>query len=444
MKKFSEKQSLQNDRATLVDICQDIGSWAPIPRLKTIADRHGISTDFIKKSHWSSYKGDICEYLRTQLSAQEKRFALINNHAEADFVRHKFLPLILADRKQYDALRSRERKIHPDVPLLSQRDLLERWNELFGFPLTSYFDLNTNYEAERKVKELQKGSEPCTDTAPCNYIFDPRDGSISLNDGKKTKQLAKPILDTGETSNKPMQTHTLEKAEMMRNIYRDVYQAYIKKQLEHAKSATCRQIYGSAIRFNPLYIRAPIVHHGKEGFVYDHASTICKNNSCIVKRLTGSKEVGKKIAMIATALRKTNAIPEIHGVWICDHQNAFQYSESAPDEAIYILMDKINGISLEIWLEIHSGDTKRIEKVMHRLLTKIKILHSKGIVHGDLHDQNVLVDSKDIPHIIDIGKYSFFGKRPSDFILDLESIPTRVTALFPEWLEYEKELSSRK
>lgn len=86
-------------------------------------------------------------------------------------------------------------------------------------------------------------------------------------------------------------------------------------------------------------------------------------------------------------------------------------------------MEYIEGVSLDKWIEKNSYKLKRIE-ICEKILNTILEYQNIGIIHGDLHGGNILIDYSDNVHIIDFGT-SLFGKnnqskeREAYFIVDL-------------------------
>lgn len=108
---------------------------------------------------------------------------------------------------------------------------------------------------------------------------------------------------------------------------------------------------------------------------------------------------------------RSNSIITIYDAKIINHE-------------IYMsAMEYIEGESLDEWIESNSPIFKRIE-VCSNILKTILEYQSIGIIHGDLHGGNILIDKDDNIHIIDFGT-SLFGhnnqskERESYFVVEL-------------------------
>ncbi len=93
----------------------------------------------------------------------------------------------------------------------------------------------------------------------------------------------------------------------------------------------------------------------------------------------------KSIVNEISIMKKLNRIkpqisPKIYDYWLTDSKNSLQ---------VYIVMD-FKGISLLKWKENGNTLTKEDEE---RIEKKINKMHELEIVHTDLHDENILVDT---------------------------------------------------
>lgn len=424
-----------DDIAHLFEVCNDMGSWLPIPRLREIAERQHVDIGELQEKRQSSYKRDLCELLRKKLDAKKTPFKSIEYTQEQDIQKRKFLPFLLGDENVYGSLLDHEKKF--SLPKLSQAEVLKEWHHLFGFPLTWNFPGDTEREALNKVLSFKQSLKPCTDSDPCPYVFDIRDGSVKLEqpEDKKVVEFLPPNIDNMNDFKTLLYTHNASEAKAMRQIFRKSYQNYLDKELGVVKSATCRQIYGATSSFNPRYLAGPIVGFGLEGMLFEVPEL--KHSSVVKRVLVPKPQLAKTetlIVYLAKKLHGTGVMPEIYGIWVCDHENAF--NRFAKSDALYILMEKIIGVSLNRWLKIHASDPNRVQAVSKRLLEKLKLFHLAAVVHGDFHQRNVLVDGKDNPYIIDVGALSFFARDMDDYIRDVESINLD----YPEWREYQEKL----
>lgn len=88
---------------------------------------------------------------------------------------------------------------------------------------------------------------------------------------------------------------------------------------------------------------------------------------------------------------------------ITKHNNiATLYDAWMEDGFYYCSMEYIDGITLKEWIAENHSLEKRLALLV-QLFETVKYYHSKGIIHGDIHTKNILVDVRDSIHIIDFG-----------------------------------------
>lgn len=68
-------------------------------------------------------------------------------------------------------------------------------------------------------------------------------------------------------------------------------------------------------------------------------------------------------------------------------------------------MEFIDGITYEKWIEKNHDISKRVDMLL-RIFEAIVFYQSKGVIHGDIHSRNILVDNNGEIHIIDFGTSS--------------------------------------
>lgn len=100
------------------------------------------------------------------------------------------------------------------------------------------------------------------------------------------------------------------------------------------------------------------------------------------------------------------------------------YDAKIIDNEIYIcVMEYISGVSLKKWINNNCGIETRIS-VCKKILETVLEYQTAGIIHGDLHGGNIIIDDENNIHIIDFGT-SLFGhdnqskERESNFTIDL-------------------------
>ena len=79
--------------------------------------------------------------------------------------------------------------------------------------------------------------------------------------------------------------------------------------------------------------------------------------------------------------------------------------------AIYIVMDYIEGTTLYELVEKNEVTSDLANKI----IDKLDRMHNLGLIHGDLHDNNIMIDKNGEPFIIDLGlSYSIETKIDTD------------------------------
>lgn len=88
--------------------------------------------------------------------------------------------------------------------------------------------------------------------------------------------------------------------------------------------------------------------------------------------------------------------PNTQSIWNCGHQE-------------FVLQDEIDGVPLNQWMHDQkiTFESKRWRKMCHKILEKVKKMHKLGLVHNDLHQENILVDKNDEPWLIDFNSSAF-------------------------------------
>jgi serine/threonine protein kinase len=94
----------------------------------------------------------------------------------------------------------------------------------------------------------------------------------------------------------------------------------------------------------------------------------------------------------------------------------------------YMIMER-TGSNMEDFMSLHNETTNRIEfklgmKILYQLISRLKVLHSIGVVHGDVHMGNIvraLGGSRDQFLLIDYGLGSFYD--PSQPLPEEPSLP---------------------
>ena len=119
-----------------------------------------------------------------------------------------------------------------------------------------------------------------------------------------------------------------------------------------------------------------------------------------IYKLSSEKYIDEYWA-IDNIISEINAMKTLNNTKVSKKMHDYWMSSENGIVIIYIMMD-FKGISLQKW----KMDNIFTEKHKETIEEKIKIMHNKGIIHKDLHDNNILVNiEKDKPefYITDFG-----------------------------------------
>jgi len=95
-----------------------------------------------------------------------------------------------------------------------------------------------------------------------------------------------------------------------------------------------------------------------------------------------------------------------------DHPHVVKVYSSDLDEhgRFYVVMEYLNGVTLEYFLEKHKPDIRQKIHYWDAVSSALLYAQSKGIYHGDLHLRNIMVGEKWLK-LIDFANSSFLGDR---------------------------------
>ena len=84
-----------------------------------------------------------------------------------------------------------------------------------------------------------------------------------------------------------------------------------------------------------------------------------------------------------------------------------------PSGACVCIMEYIDGQTLRKWLDNNHSYLERLE-VCRTIISAIEGYQKEGLIHGDIHTNNILIDKNEQIHIIDFGTSLFGGKEYSN------------------------------
>lgn len=111
-----------------------------------------------------------------------------------------------------------------------------------------------------------------------------------------------------------------------------------------------------------------------------------RNGENVIREDQNLAEV-QKIAKL-----KDSRIVAIHDAWI-------------ENECYCCSMDFIDGTTYENWLQKNDDMNKRVNMLL-KIFEAIVFYQNQGIIHGDIHSRNILIDKSEEIHIIDFGTSS--------------------------------------
>lgn len=146
---------------------------------------------------------------------------------------------------------------------------------------------------------------------------------------------------------------------------------------------------------------AKILGSGYSGTVFDiGAKRVVK-----VERVYMKPDGTVEAANVGEVARKMGALgvgPKVYSWQLCDCATSSIFS--------VLEMEKITGMSLRQWLGGNRTDAQKA-KVRKALSAKVDKMNKAGVIHSDLHDENILVDKQGVPWIID---FTFLQKKHDD------------------------------
>ena len=128
---------------------------------------------------------------------------------------------------------------------------------------------------------------------------------------------------------------------------------------------------------------------GSFGTVVEHPTK--KDRAIKILRFSG---INGNIKMEAEIMKKASDIgvsPKFFGIWAC-------YASGRP--WVMIEMGKLTK-TFHAWSE--GRDPAEIERMLSKIDKKLEKLHSVGIFHNDIHGDNVMIDDKEQPFVVDYG-----------------------------------------
>lgn len=143
----------------------------------------------------------------------------------------------------------------------------------------------------------------------------------------------------------------------------------------------------------------PIGEPGANGVVIKGTHKITRRDDAIKiwlpRKRNGKNEIREEQYLAEVqkiAKLKDSRIATIHDAWM--------------EKGCYCCsMEFIDGITYEKWLEKNHNMNKRVNLLL-KIFEAIVFYQSQGIIHGDIHSKNILIEKNEEIHIIDFGTSS--------------------------------------
>ncbi len=102
-------------------------------------------------------------------------------------------------------------------------------------------------------------------------------------------------------------------------------------------------------------------------------------------------------------IKENQYYTEIQKIAQLNHPNIVKIYDAWIEEGCYCCsMEYINGTTMKEWLKKHRKKEERLNLLLD-IFTTIQYYQENGIIHGDIHTKNILIDNYNKVHIIDFG-----------------------------------------
>lgn len=143
----------------------------------------------------------------------------------------------------------------------------------------------------------------------------------------------------------------------------------------------------------------PIGEPGANGVVIKGTHTITGRDDAIKIWLPRERD-GQNLIREDQYLAEVRKIAKIN-----DERIATIHDAWTENNCFCCSMEFIDGITYEKWLERNTDINARVDMLL-KIFETIVFYQSQGIIHGDIHSKNIMIDQKDEIHIIDFGTSS--------------------------------------
>lgn len=102
-------------------------------------------------------------------------------------------------------------------------------------------------------------------------------------------------------------------------------------------------------------------------------------------------------------VKESQYYAEIQKIAKLNHPNIVKIYNAWIENSCYLCsMEYIDGCTLRTWISSPRSKWQRLD-ILNKIFMAIKVYQDKGIIHGDIHTNNILIDKANEIHIIDFG-----------------------------------------
>ncbi len=96
-----------------------------------------------------------------------------------------------------------------------------------------------------------------------------------------------------------------------------------------------------------------------------------------------------------------------------NHENIAKiYDGESVEQAVFIVMEKVDGQSLEQYLKLRTFELSELVGLFDKICSAIEHAHQRNVIHADIKPANILVSKQGIPKLID---FNFFAEGYDEF-----------------------------
>jgi len=132
--------------------------------------------------------------------------------------------------------------------------------------------------------------------------------------------------------------------------------------------------------------------------------------------------------------RSRQALAEARKIAQLNHKNIAQIYQCShlPNGWIYSVMEYINGVNLDLFLEVKHPDFFQRFRLWKQIEEALEYSHKLGVFHGDLHSGNILIIDETIK-VIDFGTSIFASKKTDSEMRETRLIISLTEKMFSRY-----------